>query len=314
MRRHRVVLALGATMLVGLLAGCTANSNSASTASGDVPGAALPNAAQAAPPGQSGSSGASGQSSGQSGKSGSAGAAASLPTATSGRQVIRTATVSMTSRNVSDTVIKVEQAATGAGGYLSAENVAGDSASVTLSVPQAGLDSVLTALAGLGNVTGQQEQSQDVTGQLVDVASRIATQQASVSRVRQLLAQANSISDIVQIEGELTTRESDLESMERQQAELTGQVALSTVTVQISKATPPATAAASGPAPGFTNGLSGGWHALGQTVRVVLLVLGAALPFLLGIGIPVLAVLWVLRRRRRGQVGPPAGTTATPAG
>ena len=206
----------------------------------------------------------------------------------------------MTTNNVSSAVSRAEQVAEGAGGYLSAENVDDDSATVTLSVPQAQLDSALVALAKLGTVTSQQQSSQDVTDQLVDVTSRIATQQASVARVRQLLGQATSISDIVQIEGELTTREADLESMEHQQEELSGQVAMSTVNLQLSRTTPPPPPVqAAGPAPGFGSGLAGGWHALGETVRVVLLVLGALLPFLLGIGIPALVVLWVIRRRRR---------------
>ncbi|HEX3780073.1 MAG TPA: DUF4349 domain-containing protein [Pseudonocardiaceae bacterium] len=309
MRQHRVVLALGATMLVGLLAGCSAGSSNSSDAAGSgVPNAAVPNAAG----GQAAPSGGAAGGSGSSGNSGTAGA--SSPSASSGRQVIRSADVSMTARNVTDTVDGVDQVAINAGGYLSAEDLQADFASVTLSVPEAKLDSVLGQLAKLGTVTDQQQQSQDVTDQLVDVSSRIATQQASVDRVRQLLAQATSISDIVQIEGELTTRESDLESMEHQQAELTGQVAMSSVSMKISRTTPPVVAQAAGPAPGFTNGLSGGWHALGATVRVLLLVLGSALPFLLGIGIPVLAVLWalrVLRRRRRGgPVGPPVDPMA----
>ncbi|HJP75987.1 MAG TPA: DUF4349 domain-containing protein [Pseudonocardiaceae bacterium] len=215
--------------------------------------------------------------------------------------MIRTATVALTTNNVPTAASKAEQLAEGAGGYLSGENVDGDTATVTLSVPQAQLDSVLLGLSKLGNVTSQQQQSQDVTDQLVDVSSRIATQQASVARVRQLLNQATSISDIVQIEGELSQRESDLESMERQQAELAGQVAMSTVNVQLTKAALPAPAQASAPAPGFGSGISGGWQALGQTVRVVLLVLGAALPFLLGFGIPALAIWWVIRRRRTAK-------------
>jgi hypothetical protein len=207
----------------------------------------------------------------------------------------------MTTNNVPTATNRAEQIADGVGGYLSAENVDRDSATVTLSVPQAQLDGVLGALAKLGQVTSQQQQSQDVTDQLVDVASRIATQQASVARVRQLLNQATSISDIVQIEGELTTREADLESMEHQQDELTGQVAMSTVNLTITRTTSPPPAQAVGPAPGFGSGIAGGWHALGQTARVVLLVLGAALPFLLGIGIPVLVVLWFVRRRRTAK-------------
>ena len=227
-------------------------------------------------------------------------AANQLP-ASAGRQVIRTATVAVTTNNVSTTATRAAQIATGAGGYLSDENVNDDSATVTLSVPEAQLDGVLAALGKLGKVTSQQEQSQDVTGQLVDVSSRIATQQASVDRVRQLLGQAKSIADIVQIEDELTKREADLESMEHQQAELAGQVAMSTVNVQLGKVSTASARQAAGAAPGFGSGIAGGWHALGETVRVVLLVLGAALPFLLGIGIPALVVLWFVRRRRTAK-------------
>lgn len=279
-------------MLVGLSAGCTgaSTSNSSGPASGYAANDAAPT--RAAPP-ETGGSGAS--SSGSSGGQGNAGV--NQPPVSAGRQVIRTATIAVTATNVSTAATRAAQIATGAGGYLSGENVNDDSATVTLSVPETQLDGVLSAVGKLGKVTGQQEQSQDVTDQLVDVSSRIATQQASVDRVRQLLAQAKSISDIVQIEDELTKREADLESMEHQQDELTGQVAMSTVNLQIARTpvSPPAQAA--GPAPGFGSGIAGGWHALGETVRVVLLALGAALPFLLGFGIPALVVWWFVRRR-----------------
>ena len=244
----------------------------------------------------SGSAGSGADSSGNAGGQGNAGA--NQAPVSSGRQVIRTATVVVTTNNVSTAAARAEQIATGAGGYLSGENVNDDSATVTLSVPENQLDGVLAAVGKLGKVTGQQQQSQDVTGQLVDVSSRIATQQASVDRVRQLMGQAKSISDVVQIEDELTKREADLESMERQQDELTGQVAMSTVNLQLNRTTPPPPVQAAGPAPGFGSGIAGGWHALGETVRVVLLVFGAALPFLLGIGIPALVVWWFVRRRR----------------
>lgn len=45
----------------------------------------------------------------------------------------------------------------------------------------------------------------DVTEQLVDVESRIATQRASVERIRALLARAASVSEITSVESELTS-------------------------------------------------------------------------------------------------------------
>lgn len=282
-------------MLVGLLASCSGASSDSGASAGIAANDAAPTHAGAPGAGAQRSSGTAG---------GQGNAAVNQQPVSAGRQVIRTATVAVTAKDVSNTATRAEQIATGAGGYLSGENVNDDSATVTLSVPENQLDGVLAAIGKLGKVTSQQQQSQDVTDQLVDVSSRIATQQASVARVRQLLAQASSISDIVQIEDELTKREADLEAMEHQQDELTGQVAMSTVTVQIAKATPPpAPVRAAGPAPGFGSGIAGGWHALGETVRVVLLVLGAALPFLLGIGIPALAIWWFVRRRRAAKIG-----------
>lgn len=283
-------------MLVGLLASCTG----ASSSSGSAGGYAANDVAPTHAPLANGSSGDSSANSSGS-PSGQGNAGANQQPASAGRQVIRTATVVVTTNNVSTAAARAEQIATGAGGYLSGENVSDDSATVTLSVPETQLDGVLAAVGKLGKVASQQEQSQDVTSQLVDVSSRIATQQASVDRVRQLLGQAKSISDVVQIEDELTKREADLESMEHQQDELTGQVAMSTVNVQIGKTAPPLPVQAAAPAAGFGSGIAGGWHALGETVRIVLLVLGAALPFLLGIGIPALAVWWFVRRRKTAK-------------
>ena len=68
-------------------------------------------------------------------------------------------------------------------------------------------------LAQLGDEQTRSVQTQDVTESLVDVESRLVTQQASVDRVRALLAKANTIGEVVSIESELTKREADLDSL-----------------------------------------------------------------------------------------------------
>lgn len=57
--------------------------------------------------------------------------------------------------------------------------------------------------------------------------------QASVDRVRALMAGAKSLSEVVSLESELTRRESDLESLQRQQQGLSARVSLSTVTLEL---------------------------------------------------------------------------------
>jgi Domain of unknown function (DUF4349) len=128
-----------------------------------------------------------------------------------------------------------------------------------------------------------------------------------VARIRTLLAHATKISDIVAIEGELSQRESDLESLEAQLKSLDDQVDLSTLTVSLNAQGAPK------PKPhdntGFVAGLSNGWDAFVTSLVAVATVLGALLPFLLVlavIGLPGL-VLW---RRRRGV--PPAPVVTAP--
>ena len=193
-------------------------------------------------------------------------------------------------------LIGAEQIAIGAGGFTGAEHTDSSSATLTLSVPADKLDAALGQLATLSGttVTSREQTAQDVTDQTVDVEARLATQRASVERVRALLARANSVSEIASVEGELTTRESELESLQRRRDALAGSVAMSTVTLSVS-APAPAPANSGG---GFLGGLAGGWDAFLAFGGGVLTVLGALAPFLLVLGTPAVAAFWWFRRRR----------------
>jgi hypothetical protein len=222
---------------------------------------------------------------------------AAQPLSVPGRQVVRTATIGVRVTNLNTAEGTVRQIAAAAGGYAGQEDDQSRQASFTLQVPQAKLDAALDQLSRLGTTTSRTEQTQDVTSQLVDVQSRLSSQRSSVNRVRALMDRATTIGDVVSIEGELTKREADLESMQQQQAELAGQVAMSTVTVQLSEATVPVAAASSGPI-GFVSGLGSGWHAFLGALSVLLVVLGAVLPFLVVFGGLGGVAWWLVRRRR----------------
>jgi len=301
--------ALVGGLLIGccVLAGCTSQGGSAAS------GAAVDRAPVngLAPVPNKAAAGGSAAGSGSSSSSGGNTKQAVSPPPNAGRDVIRSASVSLSASDIARTADQVRQITIAAGGYASSENTQNDQSDFTLAVPEPSLDSVVDRIAGLGKVVDRSEQAQDVTNQLVDVQSRVASQQASVTRVRALLSQATSISDIVSIEGELSSRESDLESLEQQQTELSGQVAMSTVTVHIGRSAAPPPAAAANTGGGFVGGLAAGWHSFVAVLGGVAVVLGALLPYLLGIGIPA-ALIWRFLRRRRGAaeaptIGPDAG-------
>ena len=127
--------------------------------------------------------------------------------------------------------------ATAAGGFQSSADGGGSQMTVTLRVPADQYDAVVDKLAALGEVTERTESSQDVTAQVVDVNSRVESMTASVARVRALLAQATNIADVISIESELSVREANLESLQQQQAALSGQVAMSTISLALTAVT-----------------------------------------------------------------------------
>ncbi|MCR6485442.1 DUF4349 domain-containing protein [Amycolatopsis sp. OK19-0408] len=213
------------------------------------------------------------------------------------RKLSRSARLELTATKVVDVVAQARGVALGAGGYTGQESTSDDSATLSLAVPSDKLDPVLDQLSHLGSSLVKRELStQDVTEQVVDVEARLTTQRKSVERIRALLSQATSVSDITSIEAELTTRESALESLEQQRNSLAGSVAMATVAMSIrSVAAPPPP---SEDHSGFLGGLAGGWDAFLTFGGGLLTVLGAVAPFLLIVG-PLGFVAWWLNRRRR---------------
>jgi hypothetical protein len=212
------------------------------------------------------------------------------------RTLVRTAAMELTAADIGAAVSKARTIAMTEGGFAGREEIREETASLTLHIPSDRFDQALEDLSKLGRVISRNQTAEDVTEQVVDLDSRLASQRASVDRVRALLAQATTVDEIVRIEQELTTRESELESLEQRRQALAGQVAMSTVNISFSR---PEDAPAPGEddASGFVAGVVDGWGAFLDTGRVTLQVFGALLPFLVVLGVPaVLLFRWYRRR------------------
>ena len=211
--------------------------------------------------------------------------------------VIRTGELEVLVADVARAADEAARVVAAAGGQVEGDDRARDSgpgrAVLRLRVPPATFDATVARLAGLGEERGRRLGSQDVTEQVIDLDSRLATQRASVARVRALLSQADDLGEVVQVEAELTKRTADLESLEARLAALTAQVDLAGITLQLTAQD--AEAVAGGPL-GFSDGLREGLDALRAVGRGIGVTAGALLPWS-----PVLLIagglLWRARRR-----------------
>ena len=195
----------------------------------------------------------------------------------------------------------------GAGGFVSGDNRTIDDkrsqATLILRVPADRFTSTLDALAKIGQEQNRQVNAQDVTDQLVDLDARVKTQEASVTRVRDLLARAQTIAEITSLESELTRRQADLDSLKQRREKLGGLVALATITVVLLG---PDAAVTGPPEPetGFLAGLKAGWKGFLASVKIVLTIAGWLLPWAIAIGVPLWGLIVLSRRRRRTRPVP----------
>jgi hypothetical protein len=221
-----------------------------------------------------------------------------------GAALVRTCELTVRVDDVRSAAEQAARLATAAGGAVESEERSGTgedgSAVVRLRVPPTQFDATVARLSDLGDELDRRRGTVDVTDQVVDLESRLATQRASVARVRALLDGAEELADVVQIEGELTRRTADLESLQARLAAVRGQVEQSTITVSL-VGDGAAAAAGSGPR-GFSDGLAAGWDALVAVTRALGVTAGALLPFS-----PVLMLAGLLVWRSRRRTPGPAG-------
>jgi hypothetical protein len=235
------------------------------------------------------------------------------------RSIIYRGSMTVRVRDVTAAASQISGIAQVSGGFLGSDNrdrgSGDDTATMELRVPADKFASVVDQLSKLGTEEARQISTEDVTEQTVDLDARISVQQARVDSGRKLLASAKSLSDLVMLEKEVATRESDLASLQAKKRHRADLVALSTISVTLLNQQAPA------PKPkeekhGFAGGLAAGWHALLASLKVVLTVLGALLPWLLIIGVPAWAIYYLVRRMRRGRGSPrteTAGAETAPA-
>ncbi|MGW9597340.1 DUF4349 domain-containing protein [Streptomyces chartreusis] len=231
---------------------------------------------------------------------GSDAAKATTPAKVTASHIIRTASLTVQVKEVPKALDEARTTAENAGGYVGNETTTRDEEGhehtrVVLRVPVDKYAEVLADLEGAGKLIERSAKAQDVTDQVVDVESRIKSQQASVARIRELMDQATKLSDVVTLEGELSRRQADLESLLAQQASLKDRTSLATISLTLSET--PVKKAAKDDDPGFLDALAGGWNAFVTMLRWIAVAFGALLPFAAVAVLILLLWLKVLRPR-----------------
>lgn len=161
---------------------------------------------------------------------------------------------------------------------------------ISIWVPAERFDEALQAIRALAlRVNSESVTAQDVSAQHVDLTARLTNMRAAEEQYRDILTRSGSIEEVLSVTQQLVQVRGEIESLQSTLAELSSQVALSSITVSL---TPEATLVSPGEAlsewrPGTVA------KAAYQELRIHLMRVGDGLITFLIVGVPLLLIILV---------------------
>jgi hypothetical protein len=159
--------------------------------------------------------------------------------ASSGPMIVRTAALSLTTRDFDKARARLDDILKRHRGYVGELNVAtpagnGSTFTATLRVPADQLDATLADLKGLGRVESESQNGQEVTAQYVDLEARLSNARNTEDRLTNLLRQrTGKLSDVLAVETEIDRVRGEIEQMEAEKKNLANQVTFATITATV---------------------------------------------------------------------------------
>jgi hypothetical protein len=155
------------------------------------------------------------------------------------QKLIRSGELQVQVGNVEEAVRRADSIVQTNGGLVTdGRNIADDNnrqrAHLTLRVPADRFRSTMDALKTLGVVKSDASAQQDITKAYFDVQTRLSVKEQALGRLRRLLAdRTGGLSDVLEVEREITRVVAEIEQMKGERRYYDNQVALATITVTL---------------------------------------------------------------------------------
>lgn len=234
--------------------------------------------------------------------------------APTGQKLIRTLYLDAETENMDTLLPKVEEKTAELGGYIEGREVYNGSAyggsryrhaSLTIRIPADKLNDFVSHVAEASNITSNRETSENVTLKYVATESRVKALETEQARLLELLAQAESMEDLLKIESRLTEVRTELEQVTSQLRLYDNLVDYGTIhleleeVVEYTEPKPETVWARMGT--GFMESLEG----IGDGFVELFVFLVASLPYLVLIAIVVVVVVVTVKRCRKKKAEKP---------
>ena len=174
-------------------------------------------------------------------------------------------------------------------------------ANLTIRVPAADVEAFTQEVAGISNVVRKQTSKEDVTLSYVDTESRKQALETEEARLLELMAQAETMSDLLEIEGRLTEVRYQLESAASRLRTYDNQIDYATIYLYIEEVQEYTPVAEKTVWQRITEGFADSLEDLGDSLVDMLVWLIVASPFLVVYGGIAAVIIFLVRRIRKSR-------------
>ena len=239
------------------------------------------------------------------------------------RKLIKTVNIEAETEELDPLLVTIDEKISALGGYAENREIYNGSAyaqrryrraDMTIRIPADKVDQFVEQVSGISNIVSSNEYIEDVTLQYVDTESRVKALETEQARLLELLEQAQSMAELLEIEARLTDVRYELERVASRLRTLDNLVSYGTVRLSIDEVRQ-YTVIEEEPetvwqriGTGFMKSLKG----LGNGITEIFVFLVVALPYLLVIALAVTVLVLILRSKRRKKVKKPIVTDMDP--
>lgn len=158
-----------------------------------------------------------------------------------GPLIARTASLNVSVKEFSAARASVEKIVKARQGYISTLNLttekgAPQSLEAKLAIPAGQFDAALADLRALGHVAQEQQSSEEVTSQVVDLDARLKNSRETETQLAEILrTRTGKVGDVLEVEREMARVRGEIESMEAEQKQLRARIAFSSIDLNLSE-------------------------------------------------------------------------------
>jgi len=227
-----------------------------------------------------------------------------------GRMIIKTSNLFMDVEKYDSVLETIKTSVEAAGGYIENENTGYNyynsetdnlkSGSLTIRIHSEGYQSILAQVKSMGLVRSDSSSSDDITKNYRDTASEVENLKVTETRLREIMAQATTVADILSIENELTRIRGDINMYQKQLKDWEALVDMTTIYVQLNEVKHLEPSVEPIDDSLFSKAKDGFINTINQIKRAVegfIIWFIASLPVLVILGIAIF-IIWIIYRKK----------------